>query len=73
MARPAIIAGNHKYSGTDAHRTLLSIGSLWLHHFHDVKRDPHCVKSVGEELARQLESLINERNPETEIAKNLNH
>ncbi|GDX34633.1 hypothetical protein LBMAG16_14640 [Actinomycetes bacterium] len=71
MARPAVIAGNHKYSGTDAHRTLLSMGSLWQHHLHDVKRDPHCVKSVGEELAQQLESLINERNPETQIDEKL--
>ena len=71
MARPAIIAGNHKYSGTDAHRTLLSIGSLWLHHLHDVKREPSRVKTVGEELAQQLESLINERNPETQIAEKL--
>ena len=44
MARPAVVAGNYKYSGTDAHRTLLSVGSLWQHHLHDVERDP-CVIS----------------------------
>ena len=58
MARPAITVGNHKYSGTDAHRTLLSVGSLWRHHMHDVKRDPNRVASVGAELAQSLESLV---------------
>ena len=58
MARPAITVGNHKYSGTDAHRTLLSVGSLWRHHMHDVKRDPNLVASVGAELAQSLESLV---------------
>ena len=71
MARPAIVAGNHKYSGTDAHRTLLGMGSLWQHHLHDVAREPSRVKTVGEELARQLESLISEQNPESEIAEKL--
>ena len=58
MARPAITVDNHKYSGTDAHRTLLSVGSLWRHHMHDVKRDPNRVASVGAELAQSLESLV---------------
>ena len=58
MARPAITVGNYKYSGTDAHRTLLSVGSLWRHHMHDVKRDPNRVASVGAELAQSLESLV---------------
>lgn len=57
MVRPAIVVGNHKYSGTDAHRTLLSIGSLWQHHLHDVARDPKRVESVGAELAESLMSL----------------
>ena len=61
MARPPIIVGNYKYSGTDAHRTLLSIGSLWRHHMHDVKRDPNRVASVGAELAQSLESLADLR------------
>lgn len=57
MARPAIVVGNYKYSGTDAHRTLLSVGSLWSHHLHDVARDPNRVESVGAELAESLRSL----------------
>ncbi len=57
MARPPIIVGNHKYSGTDAHRTLLSVGSLWRHHLHDVVHDPNRVATVGAELTPSLESL----------------
>lgn len=57
MARPAIVVGNYKYSGTDAHRTLLSVGSLWSYHLHDVARDPKRVESVGAELAESLRSL----------------
>ena len=58
MARPAIIVGNYKYSGTDAYRTLLSVGSLWRHHLHDVKLDPTRVASVAEDLANSLTSLV---------------
>ena len=68
MARPPIIVGNHKYSGTDAHRTLLSVGSLWRHHLHDVVRDPNRVATVGAELAQSLESLTGLRSD-----KNLHH
>jgi MOSC domain-containing protein YiiM len=73
MARPAIIVGNHKYSGTDAHRTLLSVGSLWRHHMHDVKRDPNRVASVGAELAQSLQLLANLQNamPELELGARL--
>ena len=46
MARSAVVAGNYKYSGTDTHRKLLSVGSLWQHHLHDVERDP-C--TIGQE------------------------
>lgn len=67
MARPAITVGNHKYSGTDAHRTLLSVGSLWRHHMHDVKRDPNRVASVAAELAKSLESLANLHGPVPEL------
>ena len=73
MAIPAIIVGNHKYSGTDAHRTLLSIGSLWRHHMHDVKRDPNRVASVGAELAQSLQLLADFQNakPELELGARL--
>ena len=73
MARPAIIVGNHKYSGTDAHRTLLSIGSLWRHHMHDVKRDPNRVASVGAELAQSLQLLADLQNtmPDLELGARL--
>ena len=64
MARPAVVAGNYKYSGTDAHRTLLSVGPLWRHHMHDVKRDSNRVASVGAELAQSLELLVGLRNDE---------
>ena len=69
MARPAIIVGNYKYSGTDAHRTLLSVGSLWRHHLHDVKLDPNQVASVGAELSQSLQLLADLHNakPELEI------
>ena len=73
MAIPAIIVGNHKYSGTDAHRTLLSVGSLWRHHMHDVKRDPNRVASVGAELAQSLQLLADLQNamPELELGARL--
>ena len=73
MAIPAIIVGNHKYSGTDAHRTLLSIGSLWRHHMHDVKRDPNRVASVGAELAQSLQLLADLQNtmPDLELGARL--
>jgi MOSC domain-containing protein YiiM len=73
MARPAIIVGNHKYSGTDAHRTLLSVGSLWRHHMHDVKRDPNRVASVGAELAQSLQLLADLQNakPDLELGARL--
>ena len=59
MTWSAFIVGDHKYSGTDAHRTLLSVGSLWQHHLHDVQRDPRRVSSVAKELVAGLESLVN--------------
>ncbi len=59
MTRSAVIVGNYKCSGTDAHRTLLHVGSLWRHHLHDVERDPKRVELVGAELVNSLESLIN--------------
>ena len=74
MARPPIIVGNHKYSGTDAHRTLLSVGSLWRHHMHDVVRDPNRVATVGAELAQGLESLTglhSDKNPNHELGARL--
>ena len=73
MAIPAIIVGNHKYSGTDAHRTLLSIGSLWRHHMHYVKRDPNRVASVGAELAQSLQLLADLQNtmPDLELGARL--
>ena len=73
MAIPAIIVGNHKYSGTDAHRTLLSVGSLWRHHMHDVKRDPNRVASVGAELAQSLQLLADLQNakPDLELGARL--
>ncbi len=73
MAKPAIIVGNYKYSGTDAHRTLLSVGSLWRHHMHDIKRDPNRVASVGAELAQSLESLmgLRDKNFEHELGARL--
>ena len=73
MAKPAIIVGNYRYSGTDAHRTLLSVGSLWRHHMHDVKRDPNRVASVGAELAQSLESLmgLRDKNFEHELGARL--
>jgi len=58
VARPQIIVDNQKYSDTDAHRTLLSVGSQWRHHMHDVKRDPFCVSSVSAELAQSLKPLV---------------
>ena len=70
MARPPIVVGSHKYSGTDAHRTLLSVGPLWRHHMHDVKRNPSRVATVGAELAQSLESLIGlrtDKNPDHEL------
>ena len=74
MARPPIIVGNHKYSGTDAHRTLLSVGPLWRHHLHDVVRDPSRVATVGAELTQSLESLIglrSDKNPDHELGARL--
>ena len=75
MAKPAIIVGNLKYSGTDAHRTLLNVGSLWRHHMHDVKRDPNRVASVGAELAQSLQLLANLQNakPDLELGARLEH
>lgn len=34
MARPIIAVDHWTYEGTDAHRTLLNLGDLWLHHLH---------------------------------------
>ncbi len=76
MARPPIILENHKYSGTDAHRTLLSVGSLWRHHMHGVVRDPNRVATVGAELAQSLESLTglrSDKNPNHELGARLEH
>ena len=75
MARPAIIVGNYKYSGTDAHRTLLSVGSLWRHHLHNVKRDTSQVASVGADLAQSLQLLADLHNakPELELGVRLEH
>ena len=36
---------------------MLSVGALWHHHLHDVKRDPTRVASVAEELVQSLKSL----------------
>ena len=74
MARPPIIVGNHKYSGTDAHRTLLSVGPLWRHHLHDVVRDQNRVATIGAELAQSLESLTglhSDKNPDHELGARL--
>ena len=75
MARPAIIVGNYKYSGTDAHRTLLSVGSLWRHHLHNVKRDTSQVASVGADLAQSLQLLADLHNakPDLELGARLEH
>ena len=75
MARPAIIVGNYKYSGTDAHRTLLSVGSLWRHHLHNVKGDTSQVASVGAELAQSLQLLADLHNakPDLELGARLEH
>ncbi len=71
MARPAVVAGNHKYSGTDAHRTLLSVGALWQHHLHDVERDPIVVAQVGQQLCEQLSHLLSQPIPKLELSKTL--
>ena len=74
MARPPVIVGDYKYSGTDAHRTLLSVGSLWRHHLHDVVRDPSRVATVGADLAQSLESLTglrSDKNPDHELGARL--
>ena len=71
MARPAVVAGNYKYSGTDAHRTLLSVGSLWQHHLHDVERDPIVVAQVGQQLCEQLSHLLSQPIPIRELSETL--
>ena len=71
MARLAVIAGNYKYSGTDAHRTLLSVGSLWQHHLHDVERDPIVVTQVGQQLCEQLSNLLSQPIPKLELSETL--
>ena len=71
MVRPAVIAGNYKYSGTDAHRTLLSVGSLWQHHLHDVERDPIVVAQVGQQLCEQLSHLLSQPIPKLELSETL--
>ena len=37
---------------------MLSAGSLWRHHLHDVERDPKRVELVGAELVNSLELLV---------------
>ena len=37
---------------------MLSVGSLWRHHLHDVERDPKRVELVGAELVNSLELLV---------------
>jgi MOSC domain-containing protein YiiM len=71
MALPPVIAGNYKYSGTDAHRTLLSVGSLWQHHLHDVERDPIVVAQVGQQLCEQLIHLLSQPIPKLELSETL--
>ena len=71
MARPAVVAGNYKYSGTDAHRTLLSVGSLWQHHLHDVERDPIVVAQVGQQLCEQLSHLLSQPIPILKLSETL--
>ena len=71
MARPAVVAGNYKYSGTDVQRTLLSVGSLWQHHLHDVQRDPIVVAQVGQQLCKQLSHLLNQPIPKLKLSETL--
>jgi len=71
MARPAVVAGNHKYSGIDVHRTLLSVGSLWQHHLHDVESDPIVVAQVGQQLCEQLSNLLSQPIPKLELSETL--
>jgi len=71
MARPAVIAGNYKYSGTDVQRTLLSVGALWRHHLHDVERDPIVVAQVGQQLCEQLSHLLSQPIPKLELSETL--
>ena len=71
MAHQIITTSNHKYSGTDAQRTLRSLGAIWEHHLHDVRRDPQLVDKVGNQLASSLAFLTRINSPTTDIAEQL--
>lgn len=71
MARKVITTRNHTYSGTDVQRTLASLGAIWKHHLHDVRRDPKLVAKVGDQLVLSLALLTRINSPATNIAEQL--
>lgn len=57
MARPVITVDDWTYEGTDAHRTLLHLGDLWLHHVHGGSPSSDVEHRSAELLAEMLAPL----------------
>jgi MOSC domain-containing protein YiiM len=51
MGRPPLIVDHWTYEGTDAHRTLLNLGDLWMHHLHQRAVPNEAQIAAADELA----------------------
>lgn len=63
MARPAIIVDEWIYEGTDAHRTLLHLGDLWLHHVHGRSPSTEVQQRSADALAVLFSPLAGDDDP----------
>lgn len=63
MARPVVAVDHWTYEGTDAHRTLLHLGDLWLHHVHSSSPSSELQLRSAEELAVMLAPLAGADDP----------
>jgi hypothetical protein len=57
MAHPVLIVDDWTYEGTDAHRTMLHLGDLWLHHVHGASPASDVEHRSAESLAAMFSPL----------------
>lgn len=63
MARSIITVDKWTYEGTDAHRTVLHLGDLWLHHMHSGEPSTNVQQRSASELAALFAPLADGDDP----------
>lgn len=66
-ARFPFFQGDHRYTATDAERTLASLGPLWEHHRHRAELSPDVV-ATGMDLARTASAIAGLPRPDGDVA-----